>query len=330
MIDTSPPTSLSLTPTVQPTQIVQNRLSLLPCLLVLLASSQLACSPKRIALRSMADALSSGTGGTFARDDDPALVREAIPFALKTMESVADGLDDHAGLRQSMASGFTQYGYAFLWQDAEELQAKEPAKAQELRVRARKLYLRARDYGLDGLRIARGIELKALRGGEASRNAALALAEKDDVGLLYWTLVPWAAAIASDKRDLELVGDLPLLAAILDRALALDEGFDNGALHEFSLAFDPARTGGTTKEKQKAHYERALALGKGERLSAKVGWAEAALIPAQDRKGFEALLASVLAYDVNALPVRNLRLANLIAQRRARFLLAHVEDFISD
>ena len=150
------------------------------------------------------------------------------------------------------------------------------------------------------------------------------------MGLLYWTLVPWAAAIASDKRDLELVGDLPLLAAILDRALALDEGFDNGALHEFSLAFDPARTGGTTKEKQKAHYERALALGKGERLSAKVGWAEAALIPAQDRKGFEALLASVLAYDVNALPVRNLRLANLIAQRRARFLLAHVEDFISD
>ena len=315
-----------------PTQIVQTRNDRwsLACLLALACCGQLACSPKRIALRSMADALSAGTGGSFARDDDPQLVREAIPFALKTMESIADGLDDHAGLRQAMAAGFTQYGYAFLAAEADDCATKEPARAKELRARARKLYLRARDYGLDGLRIARGIELKALRGGEAARNAALALAEKDDVGLLYWTLVPWAAAIAADKRDLELVGDLPLLAAILDRALLLDEGFDNGALHEFSLAFDPARTGGTTKDKQKAHYERALALGKGERLSAKVGWAEAALIPAQDRKGFDALLGEVLAYDANALPVRNLRLANLIAQRRARFLLAHVEDFISD
>ena len=284
---------------MRPTQIVQTRLPLLSCVLALLGASQLACSPKRIALRSMADALSSGTGGSFARDDDPALVRDAIPFALKTMESIADGLDDHAGLRLAMAAGFTQYGYAFLWQEADEVEAKEPARAKELRARARKLYLRARDYGLDGLRIARGIELKALRGGEASRDASLALATLEDVPLLYWTLVPWAAAIGADKRDLELVGDLPLLAAILDRALALDEAFDGGALHEFSLAFDGARTGGTTKEKRQAHYARALALGKGERLSAKVGWAEASLIPSIGSR--TAVAAPVSAATVRAI-----------------------------
>ena len=288
------------------------------------------CSLKKAALRSAADALSSGTGGTFARDDDPALVRDAIPFALKTMESLADGLDDHAPLRQAMAAGFTQYGYAFLAQEAEEIAAKEPARAQELRVRARRLYLRARDYGLEGLKIARGITLEALRGDEAARTKALALATKEDLGLLYWTLVPWAAAIAADKGDFKLVGDLPLLASILDRALALDEAYEGGALHEFSLSFDGARLGGTTKEKQEAHYARALELSKGQKVSLKVSYVENVVIPAQDKKRFDLLLGEVVRFDTDAPEVRNQRLANLIAQRRARFLIAHADDFIND
>jgi predicted anti-sigma-YlaC factor YlaD len=316
---------------VRPTQI-DRRLPgpLLTSVLALCCASQLACSPKRYALRQVADALTSGSGGAFARDDDPELVKDALPFALKTMESLADSLDDHVALRQAMAAGFTQYGYAFLQEEADEVEAKDPARAKALRVRARKLYLRARDYGLDGLRISRGITLDELRGDEAKRTAALERTGKDDAGLLYWTLVPWAAAIAADKRDLELVGDLPLLAAMLDRALALDESYQAGALHEFSLAFDGARAGGTSKERQQYHYKRALELAAGKKVSAKLSWAENVLIPAQDRKAFEALLNEVLAFDVDAPAVRDQRLANLIAQRRARFLLAHVDDFISD
>ncbi|HET9754732.1 MAG TPA: hypothetical protein VFP52_17300, partial [Myxococcales bacterium] len=50
----------------------------------------LACSPKRYALNQVADALSAnGEGGAFARDDDPELVRDAVPFALKTMEGLS-------------------------------------------------------------------------------------------------------------------------------------------------------------------------------------------------------------------------------------------------
>ena len=312
---------------MRPTQIASARL--LSGLLALACASQLGCSPKRYALRKLADALSTGTGGSFARDDDPTLVRDALPFALKTMESLADGLDDHVAIRLALASGFTEYGYAFLQEEGDEAEAKDLARAKELRARARRLYLRARDYGLDGLRLACGITLTALRGEEAARTAALALATKEDVPLLYWTLVPWAAAIAADKRDLELVGDLQLLIAMLDRALLLDEAFDAGALHEFSLAFDGARPGGTTREKQQAHYARALELGKGKKLSARLAWAEQVLIAAQDRKAFEALLGEVLAFDADQPAARDQRLANLIAQRRARFLLAHVEDFIA-
>ncbi len=303
---------------------------MLTALLALWSGLGTGCSVRKMALRAAADSLTSGTGGAFARDDDPALVRDAIPFALKTMESLADGLDDHAPLRQAMASGFTQYAYAFLGQEAEEVQGKDPARALVLRARARRLYLRARDYGLEGLKISRGITLEALRGDEVARAAALALATKEEVGLLYWTLVPWAAAIAADKGDFKLVGDLPLLAAVLDRALALDEPYEHGALHEFSLAFDGARLGGTTKEKQEAHYARALALSTGQRVSLQVSYVENVVIPAQDKKKFDLLLGAALQFDTDAPLVRDLRLANLIAQRRARFLLAHADDFIND
>ena len=280
-----------------------------------------ACSPKRIALNSMADALSeSGEGGAFARDDDPELVRDAVPFALKTMESLADSLDDHLGLRLGMARGFTQYAYAFVQQPAEL--ATTPDLAQL--ARARRIYLRARQYGLDGLRMKPGLTEDEVH------KQHLDKAQKEDVPLLYWTMVPWAAAIAANKRDLALVGDVPVVAAMLDRALALDESYDQGALHEFAITFDPARPEGSTPEKQKAHFDRARQLAEGTKITALVTYADAVLGPAQDKKGYLALLKEAVAFDVDQPKARNNRLANVLAQRRAHYLLAHLDDVFSD
>jgi predicted anti-sigma-YlaC factor YlaD len=291
--------------------------------LFLIALLLLACSPKRIALNSVADALSSPEGGSFARDDDPELVRDAVPFALKTMESLSDSLDDHVGLRLGMARGFTQYAYAFVQQPA-EMGAPHDKLLEEM-ARARKLYMRARQYGLDGLRLKRGVSEDDLRKG-----SALARLEKDDVPLLYWTMASWGAAIAANKRDLALVGDVPLVAALLDRALALDESYDQGALHEFAITFDPARPEGTTPAKQKAHFERARELAAGTKISALVTYATAVAGPAQDKKTYQALLKEAASFDVEQPKARNNRLANVLAQRRAKYLLEHEDDVFSD
>src|SRR6266566_1119671 len=48
-------------------------------------------------------------------------------------------------------SGFTEYAYAFVQQDADTLEPENVERAAELRARARRLYLRGRDYGLRGL-----------------------------------------------------------------------------------------------------------------------------------------------------------------------------------
>lgn len=284
----------------------------------------LACSPKRYALNQVADALSSnGEGGAFARDDDPELVRDAVPFALKTMESLSDRLEDHVGLRLGMARGFTQYAYAFVQQPAELGAPPDVAQAEMLR--ARRLYLRAREYGLDGLRMQRGVTAKDL-----ARSEGIARLQKEDVPLMYWTFAPWAAAIAANKRDLTLVGDLPIIAALLDRALQLDESYEEGALHEFAITFDPARPEGTTPQKQKQHFERALQLAQGEKISPLVTYAQAVSGPAQHKAEYEALLRQAASFDVEQPKARKNRLANVLAQRRAQYLLAHEDDVFSD
>ena len=272
----------------------------------------------------MADALAAdGQGGAFARDDDPELVRDAVPFALKTMESLSDRLPNHAALRLGMARGFTQNAYAFVQQPAEL--GAPPVEAQAQMLRARRLYLRARSYGLEGLRLERGVEEQELRS-----PAGLAKLQKEDVPFVYWTLAPWAAAIAANKRDLALVGDLPIIAGMLDRALQLDETWDAGALHEFAITFDPARPEGTTPQKQKEHFDRARQLAQGLKITALVTYAQAVSGPAQNKREYQSLLKEAAAFDVDQPKALDYRLANVLAQRRARYLLEHEDDVFPD
>jgi predicted anti-sigma-YlaC factor YlaD len=222
-----------------------------------------------------------------------------------------------------MARGFTQYAFAFVQQPAEL--GTPPDVAQTEMLRARRLYLRAREYGLDGLRLQRGLSAKDL-----NRPEGIARLQKEDVPLIYWTFAPWAAAIAANKRDLSLVGDLPVIAALLDRALQLDEAYDGGALHEFAITFDSARPEGTTPQRQKQHFDRAMQLAEGTKISPLVTYAQAVAGPAQDKAGYEILLRQAASYDVEQPKARKNRLANVLAQRRAQYLLAHEDDVFSD
>jgi predicted anti-sigma-YlaC factor YlaD len=280
---------------------------------------------RTIALNMVSSAVAE-SGDGYATDDDPQLVAQAAPFGLKTMEALLEQRPRHEGLLTALASGFTQYGYAFVQSDADlaDLNGQlEPARAG--RERARKLYLRARGYGLRGLEVRHaGLQAAFLQGGDL--RPALARCEKGDVPLLYWTASAWALAISNGKGDMGLVAQLPVPVAMLERALALDETWGEGALHEVFITLDasrgPAEGGGPAKARQ--HLERALALSHGQKLGPKVAYAEGILVQQQDRAQFTRLLEEVAATDVDAAPAY--RLANTLAQRRARALLAHVDD----
>jgi predicted anti-sigma-YlaC factor YlaD len=280
------------------------------------------CSFKRFAANKMGDAL-AGSGSTFASDDDPELVRAAAPFSLKLVESLLAASPRHEGLLLAAASGFTQFAYAFVQQDSEAAEETDLAAAEALRVRARRLYLRARDYGLRGLEVRHRGWGATLR---ADAPKAVRLATAKDVPLLYWTGTAWAGAISEAKDNPDLIADLPLVEAMMERALALDERYGDGALHCFFIAYEMSRPAGSGDPAQRArsHFERALVLSGGRLAAPWVALAEDVCVQKQDLQGFRAALEKALAVDVDARP--EWRLVNLVMQRRAKWLLGRADQ----
>lgn len=283
------------------------------------------CSIRRMAVNKLGDALAQ-SGTTFSSDDDPELVRDALPFALKLMESLLAEAPKHPGLLYATASGFTQYAYAFVQQDADEREEESFAGAEALRVRARRLYLRARNYGLRGLETAHRDFAQALR---ADPKKAVSRTQKSDVPLLFWTAASWGAAIAVSKDNPDLIADVPIVEALIDRALELNEAYDAGAIHAFLITYEMGRrsAAGDPVARARKHFDRALELGKGTSAGPLVSYAEAVCIQKQDRAGFESLLKQALAINPDAAPEK--RLVNLITQRRARWLLERVDDLFA-
>ena len=278
------------------------------------------CSIKRMAVNKMGNAL-AGSGTTFASDDDPDLIKAAVPFSLKLMESLLAESPSHKGLLFATSSGFTQYAYAFVQQDADELEAKDLAAATALRVRAKRLYLRARNYGLRGLEAAYpGFEGRL----RANPKQAVRLTKRADVPLLYWTAASWGLAITPD--DPELIAEQPIVEALIDRALALNESWDRGAIHGFLITYETRRQGakGDASQRSRQHFQRAVELGGGQQASPYVSLAEAVSIQKQDVKEFESLLRQALAINPDTNPEQ--RLINCVMQRRARWLLSKRED----
>jgi hypothetical protein len=274
----------------------------------------------------VSDAVSQ-SGSGYGSDDDPELVRQAVPFGLKAMEGLVAEKPRHVGLLTALASNFTQYAYAFVQTDAERADLDGHLDvARAGRERARKLFLRARDYGLRGLSVRHAKLGERLGAGGAEATAALAEARKGDVPLLYWTATAWTLAVVNGKSDMALVAQLPTAVAMMERALALDEAWDEGSIHEFFVSYDATRSasdgGGPARARE--HLARALALSHGHKLGVQVAYAEGVLVQEQDRAGFQKVLEQVVGADPGVEP--RYRLANTFAQRRARTLLDHAAD----
>jgi len=292
--------------------------------LLVLAALVSGCSVERFATNRIADTLAA-SGTTYAGDDDPELVGAALPFSLKLMESVLAETPEHRELLAATAAAFTQYAYAFVQQQGDALALEDTDRAWESWNRARKLYLRARDYGLRGLDVAHPGFSAGLR---ADHAATVQQAGKPDVDLLYWTAASWAGAIALGKDDSALVADLAIVSALIDRSLALDESWDRGAIHSFLISYSMARPDmpGDRVANAHAHFDRAVALSKGKAAGPHVSWAEAVCLPLEDRACFDASIAAALKIDPNQDPPT--RLANTVMQRRASWLSAHLDEWI--
>lgn len=280
------------------------------------------CSVNRLVADAVGETL-SGDSDTFASDNDPDLILEAIPFGLKTLEILLASSPSHRGLLLSAAKGFTTYAY-LLQDEADRLEEHDLSRARRLRARIKRLYLRGREYAFRGLEVTHPQFESRLRNDQAS---ALGKTTGEDVPFLYWAGVSWGGSLSAGSDDLALVSETPLFGALVRRVLDVNERYEAGAAHDFFISYEASRPGGSAGLARE-HFHRALALTAAPRASLLVALAEGLSIKEQNLGEFKELLARALAVDPDREPKQ--RLMTVVAQRRARWLLTRVPELFLD
>ena len=290
----------------------------------LLLALVVGCSPKKYAIRQVGDALNSGAS-VWETDDDIELVGDALPFSLKFVESLLAEVPDDPDLLVTACRGFTLYTYGYVAPEAERVINEDLDRGRAIRGRAAKLYRRAYEYGFDGLEafypgfeqalIADPVEaVKVINPKKAAR----------DLPFLYWTAAALGLGISVSRDDAAMLARLPEVEAMIGRALDLEPDWDDGALHAFQVTLASSKIGGGDREAIDRHFRRAEELSQGRSAGLYVAYAEAVAVPAQDAALFRSLLEKALAVETKDRP--DDRLANLLAQRRARRLLDEIGD----
>jgi hypothetical protein len=282
---------------------------------------------KTSAIKGVASTLSGG-GGTVTSHDDPELVADALPFALILHESLLASAPNHGPLLTTTCGLYTQYAFGVVAAEAEALRRDDYERSARLGERAFRLAERGRNYCWRGLESRfRGIT-QTLRFDQAR---ALARTKPKDVELLYWSAASLGAAISAGGLDHpEILIDWPLVRALGERALALDETWSNGTVHELLITVESqSETLGGSEARARRHFARAVEIQRGLSPSPYVALAMGVARSRQDRDEFVRLLRQALAIDPEKDPSR--RLSTLLAQTRARLLLERVDDlFLED
>ena len=314
-----------------------------------------SCSINRFATRIVADALTgSGSGSVFTTDDDPEFIADALPFTLKVFESLLYSDSENIDLLEATAGGFVSYASGFLQSPAELLEYERIDEKEKLLVRAAAMYRRGGVYASQGLELlCPGFDIWF---SEGDWQSALINMGADAVPFLYWKAAAILGEFSVDTFNPGLMIEVAGAVALAVRAMELDTDYSQGAIHDLLIAvfgnipvslvfriidedsnYSVIRTletyyaafGLTFKEmsfndQANFHLDLSLKFSNGMKASPYVS-ASSIYINNQDPDGFILILQKALEIDTNRNPEN--RLMNIISQRKAQWLIDHIEDY---
>ncbi len=243
------------------------------------------------------------TGLQYQSDLD--LVCDGAPAFLLIIDSMTANNPDNAELLIQATKAYTAYSTALA--------------ACERKERAEEMSFRARDYGQNLL----------TRCGVNAQNAgpefSQSLAQCREIDHLFWGGYSLASWINFQQGSPAAMAALVQVEEIMKQVIELDDGYYYGGAHLLLGAIygsRPPTFGGRPKASHN-HFERALKLSKRQFLPVQVSYAETYARTTFNRKLYQSLLQEVIYFPLTDRP--ELTLANQIAKKRARQLLADIE-----
>lgn len=269
------------------------------------AAAFLAASCSSLIGGKAADTLSAA----ILNQDDPALVESGVPAYLLLLDGLISQSPDNVALLSAGAQLFALYGSVFA----------TPERAVTLTAKARR-------YGERAICLAHE---PSCRWGGADYTRFVTELEavgERDIDPLYSYGVSWLSHLDATSEDWTAVAELPWVEAVLTRALALDETYEDGALHSYLGILNSLRPPalGGKPDVAREHFDRAIELSGGRDLSIKVEYARRYARLVFDQELHDRLLTEVLDAPVDA-PGKTL--FNVLAKREAQTLLASSKEY---
>jgi len=268
--------------------------------------------------------IAGGDPSVFTSDDDPELVGDALPFTIKLYETLLSKDSTNPELYCATGKLLCLYSQGFVLFPADTIPDSLTAQKKAAGKRAKKLFLRGRDYVLKGMEL-RHPGFTALLN-SSTPDSALQKATIADSSYLYWAGVSWMGAIAADRSDLGLSMTSKKAMLLIKRLSAVNEQYGNGALDEFYCTFystAPKSLGGDTAL-ARVYLDKAIARADNTRVSPYVAGATLA-IKNNNSEEFNQSLQNALAVDING--NRSYRLVNTLYLQRAKWMLEHTDRY---
>jgi predicted anti-sigma-YlaC factor YlaD len=284
------------------------------------------CSFPKTTVNLVAGALSKeSSSSVFSGDDDPELVGDALPFAIKLYESLVASSPENRPLLLATGKSLCMYAYAFVQVPAEQMSYSDLDAREEMLQRAKRLYLRGRDYMLKAISLRHRHFTENLDKNDFA--AAFQGVTAKDTSYLYWAGMAWMAAFTADKGDVGLMVDIPKAVALINKVMEFNDCYGEGAAHEFFISYYgamPTVMGGN-KKKAREHFAKAVACSKGYKTSPYIALATTVCVKDQNPAEFKSLLETALKVDMNKRPGN--RLINILNIQKAHWLLEHADNF---
>lgn len=286
-------------------------------LLLTLIFSQ-SCGMKKMATNVIGKIATDGMVA-LEGEEDVSFARQTAPSLIKTLEVLSYGNPEDTTSLVLLSQSYGQYAFGFLEEDM-LADSSNTGSLEKTKTQADLFYRRGRDFGIKALSRDKSMRA-AMNAPFPEFKKAVGRQNKKKISALFWTAFNWANTLNLNLDDPQAIADLPRIEALIDRVIELDPDFYYGSAHALKgviAAMRPKMLGGDP-ELSAREFDKAFKDAP-DYLMTRVLRAQYLARQMQDASAFRTLLTDVLEADAAALPAQ--RLANELAKRRARLLLA--------
>jgi hypothetical protein len=292
---------------LEKTRVIHSVGFLLPVLLVLIASIIAGCSS---IVSSAGSSLASSLTVAMMNQEDPDLVREAIPSYLLLIDSMIVSDPENRTMLDAGGQLYAAYGAAFVY---------EPS-------RAKLLTAHARDYGERAL-CAANSNACALTGLPYDEFVSkVSQINRKAANELYTYLLTSLAFIRSNSEDYGALADIPKVQYAMEHLLKIGAGINEADTYLYLGVLNtllPDALGGSSEE-GRACFEKSISLSDSGNLPAKVEYARSYARLVYDRELHDRLLNEVISAPVRQ---SGKTLFNVMAQQQAKALLLSADEY---